>query len=117
MGHVQAPGLNPDEPASVSPTTYGLLRKGWEGFGGYQGVVYTDDLTGMRAITDRYPGAEAVVAALSDGADQGLTAAGAFELRELISAGTEAIRNGEIAPERAQRSAERLARPAEETEN
>ena len=117
MGHVQAPGLNPDEPASVSPTTYGLLRKGWEGFGGYQGVVYTDDLTGMRAITDRYPGAEAVVAALSAGADQGLTAAGAFELPELISAVTEAIRNGEIAPEQAQRSAERLAPPAEETEN
>ncbi|WOH94596.1 glycoside hydrolase family 3 N-terminal domain-containing protein [Corynebacterium urealyticum] len=117
MGHVQAPDLNPDEPASVSPAAYELLRKGWEGFDGYQGVVYTDDLTGMRAVTDRYPGAEAVVAALSAGADQGLTAAGAFDLPELISAVTEAIRSGEIAPEQAQRSAERLAPPARETEN
>ncbi|MDK7134822.1 glycoside hydrolase family 3 N-terminal domain-containing protein [Corynebacterium sp. UMB4614] len=117
MGHVQAPGLNPDEPASVSPATYGLLRKGWEGFGGYQGVVYTDDLTGMRAVTDHYPGAEAVVAALSAGADQGLTAAGEFDLTELINAVTEAIRRGEIAPEQAQRSAERLTPPAQETEN
>ena len=117
MGHVQAPGLNPDEPASVSPATYGLLRKGWEGFGGYQGVVYTDDLTGMRAVTDHYPGGEAVVVALSAGADQGLTAAGEFDLTELINAVTEAIRRGEIAPEQAQRSAERLTPPAQETEN
>ena len=117
MGHVQAPDLNPEEPASVSPATYGLLRKGWEGFDGYQGVVYTDDLTGMRAVTDRYPGAEAVVAALSAGADQGLTAAGAFDLPELVRAVTEAIRSGKIAPEQAQRSAERLTPPAPKTEN
>lgn len=71
----------------------------------------------MRAVTDRYPGAEAVVAALSAGADQGLTAAGAFDLPELVRAVTEAIRNGEIAPEQARRSAERLAPPAPKTEN
>ena len=57
------------------------------------------------AVTDRYPGAEAVVAALSAGADQGLTAVGEFDLTELINAVTEAIRRGEIAPEQAQRSA------------
>lgn len=108
VGHVQAPGLNPDEPASVSPAAYELARKGWDGFRGYSGVVYTDDLTGMQAITDRYPGTDAVVAALAAGADQALTAAGAFDVHETIDRVTEAIRNGEIPEEQVRRAADRL---------
>ena len=46
-----------------------LLRSG--GYGGppFNGPVFTDDLSSMKAITDRYGVAEAVLRALQAGAD------------------------------------------------
>ena len=40
---------------------------------GFNGPVITDDLAGMRAITDRLPVPQAVVSAISAGADLALT--------------------------------------------
>jgi beta-N-acetylhexosaminidase len=69
VGHLQVPGLTGAEPASLSPAAIGLLRGG--GYGGppFNGPVFTDDLSGMRAITDRYGIAESVLKGLQAGAD------------------------------------------------
>ncbi|NLU83692.1 glycoside hydrolase family 3 N-terminal domain-containing protein [Rhodococcus sp. HNM0569] len=74
VGHLEVPGLTePGTPASISPSAMSLLRNG-SGYGAdpYDGIVFTDDLSGMQAITDRYDITEAVSAALEAGADSAL---------------------------------------------
>ncbi|MFE5876249.1 glycoside hydrolase family 3 N-terminal domain-containing protein [Rhodococcus sp. NPDC056506] len=74
MGHLEVPGLTePGTPASISPAAVALLRDG-VGYGAapFTGPVFTDDLSGMQAITDRYDIADAVQAALAAGVDQAL---------------------------------------------
>ncbi len=72
VGHLQVPGLTGSDPASLSPAAYNLLRSG--GYGGppFAGVVFTDDLSSMAAINERYGVAEAVLRALQAGADVAL---------------------------------------------
>jgi beta-N-acetylhexosaminidase len=73
VGHMQVPGLTGTDPASLSAAAYALLRGG-SGYGGppFVGPVFTDDLSSMRAITDRYGVPEAVLRALRAGADTAL---------------------------------------------
>ncbi|MFD6514986.1 glycoside hydrolase family 3 N-terminal domain-containing protein [Rhodococcus sp. NPDC060176] len=74
MGHLEVPGLTePGTPASISPAAVALLRDG-VGYGAapFTGPVFTDDLSGMQAITDRYDIADAVQAALAAGVNQAL---------------------------------------------
>ncbi|WP_342659863.1 Beta-hexosaminidase LpqI [Rhodococcus ruber] len=73
LGHLDVPGLTEGVPASISPQAVQLLRSG-TGYGAppFDGVVFTDDLSGMRAITDAYDITEAVQAALAAGVDQAL---------------------------------------------
>ncbi|MBJ7478357.1 glycoside hydrolase family 3 N-terminal domain-containing protein [Rhodococcus sp. (in: high G+C Gram-positive bacteria)] len=74
MGHLEVPSLTePGTPASISPAAVALLRDG-VGYGAapFTGPVFTDDLSGMQAITDRYDIADAVQAALVAGVDQAL---------------------------------------------
>lgn len=74
MGHLEVPGLTePGTPAGISPAAVALLRDG-VGYGAapFTGPVFTDDLSGMQAITDRYDIADAVQAALVAGVDQAL---------------------------------------------
>ncbi|NLG56066.1 MAG: glycoside hydrolase family 3 protein [Rhodococcus sp.] len=71
LGHLEVPGLTePNIPASVSHNAVSLLRAG-VGYGAapFDGLIFTDDLSGMRAITDRYDIADAVAAALDAGVD------------------------------------------------
>jgi beta-N-acetylhexosaminidase len=68
VGHLNVPGLTAGLPASLSPATYQLLRSEL----GFHGVVMTDDLGAMRAITDGYALPDAVLAALRAGADVAL---------------------------------------------
>jgi beta-N-acetylhexosaminidase len=72
VGHMQVPELTGSDPASLSPAAYGLLRNG--GYGGlpFNGVVFTDDLSSMGAINQRYGVPEAVLKSLQAGADIGL---------------------------------------------
>ena len=72
VGHMQVPGLTGDLPASLSPAAYGLLRSGGYGGPGFGGLVYTDDLSSMGAINQRYGVADAVLKALQAGADVAL---------------------------------------------
>ncbi len=72
VGHMQVPGLTGSDPASLSPAAYALLRSG--GYGGppFNGPVFTDDLSSMRAITDGYGVAAAALRGLQAGADVAL---------------------------------------------
>ena len=72
VGHMQVPGLTGSEPASLSPAAYGLLRSGEYGGPPFGGLVFTDDLSSMGAINQRYGVAEAVLKSLQAGADVGL---------------------------------------------
>ncbi|MFE9579297.1 glycoside hydrolase family 3 N-terminal domain-containing protein [Nocardia sp. NPDC006044] len=74
VGHLDVPGLTtPDVPASISPQVMALLRGG-SGYGAapFEGPIFTDDLSGMAAITSRLSIADAVEAALVAGADNAL---------------------------------------------
>ncbi|WP_280400237.1 glycoside hydrolase family 3 N-terminal domain-containing protein [Nocardia carnea] len=74
VGHLDVPGLTtPGVPASISPEVMSLLREG-SGYGAapFDGVIFTDDLSGMAAITDRLSIEEAVEATLVAGADNAL---------------------------------------------
>ncbi len=69
VGHLDVPGLTePDTPASISPAALALLRDEL----GFDGLVMTDDLAAMQAITDRVELPEAVRQALAAGADMAL---------------------------------------------
>ena len=72
VGHMQVPGLTGSDPASLSPAAYGLLRSGNYGGPPFGGLVFSDDLSSMGAINQRYGVAEAVLRALQAGADVGL---------------------------------------------
>lgn len=73
IGHMQVPGLTGDDPASLSAAAVDLLRKG-TGYGApaYDGVIFTDDLSSMAAITDRFPIEEAVLKSIKAGVDWAL---------------------------------------------
>ncbi|MGW4249160.1 glycoside hydrolase family 3 N-terminal domain-containing protein [Nocardia sp. NPDC004722] len=74
VGHLDVPGLTtPNVPASISPQAMALLRQG-TGYGAapFDGVIFTDDLGGMAAITKRMSIEDAVEAALIAGADNAL---------------------------------------------
>ncbi|NIL75891.1 Beta-hexosaminidase [Rhodococcus sp. B10] len=74
VGHLDVPGLtDPGYPASISPAAMKLLRDG-VGYGAapFTGPIFTDDLSGMAAITDRLGIVAAVESALVAGADVAL---------------------------------------------
>lgn len=73
VGHLQVPGLTGDAPASLSPEAVQLLRNG-VGYKGppFTGPVFSDDLSSMAAISDRYGVAEAVLRSLRAGVDVAL---------------------------------------------
>ena len=70
VGHLQVPGLTGDAPASLSPEAVQLLRNG-VGYKGppFTGPVFSDDLSSMAAINERYGVPDAVLRALQAGTD------------------------------------------------
>jgi beta-N-acetylhexosaminidase len=72
VGHMQVPELTGSDPASLSPAAYGLLRSGEYGGPPFEGLVFTDDLSSMGAINQRYGVADAVLKSLQAGADVAL---------------------------------------------
>lgn len=111
LGHQQVAGLTgADQPASLSAPAYRLLREG-HGYGApaFDGPIFTDDLSGMRAVTDAYPLPRAVTESLIAGADSPLwiTTAG---LGEALDAAEGAVANGTLSTGALDRSLERMAR-------
>jgi beta-N-acetylhexosaminidase len=70
IGHLQVPGLTGDDPASLSPAAVRLLRTG-TGYDAepFDGPIFSDDLSSMAAITDRFGVTEAVLRTLQAGVD------------------------------------------------
>jgi beta-N-acetylhexosaminidase len=73
IGHLQVPGLTGNDPASLSLAAVQLLRTG-TGYKGpaFDGPVFSDDLSSMAAINERYPVPDAVLRALQAGTDVAL---------------------------------------------
>lgn len=97
VGHMIVPGLgDPTLPGSLNPATYQLLRQGnYPGGSPFNGPVITDDLSGMKAISDLMSTPEAVRRALIAGADQALWSSG-DHLEECINAVLESVGTGEL---------------------
>jgi beta-N-acetylhexosaminidase len=73
VGHLEVPGLTGDDPASLSRAAVQLLRNG-TGYGAdaFDGPIFSDDLSSMAAISDRFGVSEAVLRTLQAGTDVAL---------------------------------------------
>ncbi|MFC9893478.1 glycoside hydrolase family 3 N-terminal domain-containing protein [Nocardia sp. NPDC127579] len=111
VGHLDVPGLTtPEVPASISPETMALLRSG-TGYGAapFDGVIFTDDLSGMKAITARMDIADAVQAALAAGADNALWI-NTSKVTEVLDQLEQALASGALSAERIDDSVLRVAK-------
>lgn len=109
LGHLQVPGLTGDDPASLSPAAVGLLRTG-SGYGAapFNGPVFTDDLSSMGAISDRYGVAEAVLRTLQAGTDVALWVT-TDEVPAVLDRLEKAVAAGELPTQRVDDSLGRVA--------
>ena len=99
MGHIEVPALDEGIPSSLSAAAYAELREM-----GHQGVVVTDAMN-MAAIADQYGGDQAVVDALSAGADLILMPHSAPSAHSAVIA---AVDSGELEESRLDEAAERV---------
>ena len=108
VGHMEVPGLTGDTPASLSRPAIDLLRSG--GYGGppFNGPVFSDDLSSMRAITDRYGIAEAVLKSLQAGSDTALWVT-TDQVPAVLDRLDSAVAGGELNPVAVDASVLRLA--------
>jgi beta-N-acetylhexosaminidase len=108
VGHLQVPGLTDTDPASLSKPAYDLLRSG--GYGGppFTGLVYTDDLSSMAAINERYGVAEAALKALQAGADTALWVT-TDEVPAVLDRLQQAVAAGELTQPRIDEALNRVA--------
>jgi beta-N-acetylhexosaminidase len=109
VGHLQVPGLTGDTPASLSPEAVQLLRTG-TGYGGppFTGPVFSDDLSSMAAISDRYGVSEAVLRSLKAGIDVGLWVT-TDEVPAVLDRLEKAVSAGELPAHRVDESLVRVA--------
>jgi beta-N-acetylhexosaminidase len=108
VGHMQVPGLTGSDPASLSPAAYGLLRSGNYGGPPFGGLVFTDDLSSMAAISNRYGVAEAVLRSLQAGADVALWVT-TGEVPAVLDRLEQAVNAGELSMSAVDASVRRVA--------
>jgi beta-N-acetylhexosaminidase len=97
VGHLDVPGLTDGLPTSLTPATYRLLRDDYR----FDGLVVTDDLGAMKAVTGTFTLPEAVLTALAAGADQALWSSGAqdaTEVGKLLDSLEKALADGRLDP-------------------
>ncbi|MET9261635.1 glycoside hydrolase family 3 N-terminal domain-containing protein [Amycolatopsis sp. NPDC004079] len=104
VGHLEVPGLTGDEPASLAPEAYRLLRNEFH----FTGPVITDDLGGMKAITDRFALPDAVLKSLQAGADQALFSSGHNDVGAVVDRLQRALESGELSAAQVTASVERV---------
>lgn len=104
VAHILMTALDPERPASLSPAVVsGLLREEM----GFEGVVFTDDLT-MGAISGTYGMGEACVLAVEAGCDALLVCHGADNLSAAREALLAAVADGRITEARLDESVTRI---------
>lgn len=110
VGHMQVPGLTGSDPASLSPAAIKFLREG-TGYGGppFDGVVFSDDLSSMAAISDRFGVTEAVLKTLQAGTDIALWIT-TKEVPAVLDRLEQAVNAGELSPQQVDASLVRVAR-------
>jgi beta-N-acetylhexosaminidase len=108
VGHIQVPGLTGSDPASLSPAAYALLRSGDYGGPPFNGPVFTDDLSSMQAISDRFGVAEAALRGLQAGADTALWVT-TDEVPAVLDRLEKALAAGELTVSRVDASVLRMA--------
>jgi beta-N-acetylhexosaminidase len=97
VGHLDVPGLTEGLPTSLTPATYRLLRDDYR----FDGLVVTDDLGAMKAVTGTFTLPEAVLSALAAGADQALWSSGAQDataVGKLLDSLEKALADGRLNP-------------------
>ena len=111
MGHMIVPGMGPvGVPSSLNPEAYRILREGdYPGGVPFDGVIVTDDLSGMRGLLDFAPTPQAVKMAIAAGADQALWSTGA-DLPATIDLVVAAVESGEVPLARVDEAAARVER-------
>lgn len=104
VAHILMEKLDPLLPASLSPRVVtGLLREKL----GFEGVIFTDDLT-MGAVADTYGMGEAVVKAVEAGDDMCLVCHGLDNAKAAYQALLFAVEDGTLTRERLEESAYRI---------
>ena len=107
VGHLDVPGLTDGLPTSLTPATYRLLRDDYR----FDGLVVTDDLGAMKAVTGTFALPEAVLRALSAGADAGLWSSGAQDAASVgvvLDLLEKALADGRLDPAANDRAVERV---------
>ena len=108
VGHLQVPGLTGNDPASMSPAAYNLLRSGGYGGPGFDGVVFTDDVSSMAAISAHYGVPEAALKSLQAGADIALWVT-TDEVPAVLKRLVDAVNSGQLDKARVDQSFLRVA--------
>lgn len=111
VGHLIVPGLTgPETPASISARAIGMLRNGQQ-YGGppFNGVVFSDDLSGMAAISERYPIEQAAVMAIRAGSDVALWLS-TDRVPSVLDAMERAVARKQLTEDRVNRSVVRILR-------
>ena len=108
IGHLEVPGLTGDTPASLSAAAVNLLRSGGYGGPGFNGPIFSDDLSSMAAISSRYGVAEAVLRSLQAGIDEALWIT-TDEVPAVLDRLVKAVSSGELAMPAVEGSLLRLA--------
>ena len=111
VGHLIVPGLTgPETPASISPRAMTMLRTG-KPYGGpaFNGVVFSDDLSGMAAISERYPIEQAALMSIKAGGDIALWIT-TDRVSAVLDAMQRAVSAGTLTQARVDRSVVRILR-------
>ncbi|AEF42549.1 glycoside hydrolase family 3 N-terminal domain-containing protein [Hoyosella subflava] len=109
VGHLTVPGLTEEGlPSSLSPATMSLLRDG-EGYGAepFDGLIFTDDLGSMRAVTDHFDITESVLRSLQAGADVALWIS-TDAVTDVLDRLEDAVESGELPLDQVEQSAVRV---------
>ncbi|MGH3642620.1 MAG: glycoside hydrolase family 3 N-terminal domain-containing protein [Mycobacterium sp.] len=108
VGHLEVPGLTTDEPTSLTPAAYELLRSGQYGGPPFDGLVFTDDLSSMKAISDHFGVPDAALKALQAGADVALWVT-TDEVPAVLDRLEKAVNSGELDPKKVDASVLKIA--------